>query len=111
MIKWHCLFTDDFEKQTYNWTTRFFWQYPRQSDGFSALSAVLERDNLPHQQRLMLAKNVTKLVHRLHEKMVIQQDLKLEDIFVTEAPMVTTHAIYQVRYKNYLRVFVRSACK
>ena len=83
--------TDDVEKQTSSWSARFFWQYPSQSEGFYALPSVLERDILSLQQRLMIAKTLMHLIHLLHDKMIFQQDLKLEDIFIDEAGKVIVH--------------------
>ena len=82
------------DRQTCNWRTRFFWQYPDQTEGFTALPAVLERDDLPHNQRLVFAKDVTKLIQQLHDKMVFQQDLKLDDVFVAVTMMVIFSLIH-----------------
>ena len=79
------------EKQTCYWTARFFWQYPSQSEGFYVLSSVLERDDLSHQQRMMIAKTLAHLIHLLHDKMIFQQDLKLDDILLDESRMVIFH--------------------
>ena len=88
------------DRQKFYWTSRFFWQYPGQSEGFSALSTVLERDDLPHNQRLKFANDVTKLIHQLHDKKVFQQDLKLDDIFVAVTTLVITHLIQFLRVKE-----------
>ena len=81
-------FTDDVEKHTCNWTSRVFWQCPSQSDGFSVLSSVLEGDDLSLEQRLVFARNVATLIHQLHDKMLFQQDLKLDDIFIDEGKVM-----------------------
>ena len=81
------------DRQKFYWTSRFFWQYPGQSEGFSALSTVLERDDLLQGQRLKFANDVTKLIHKLHDKNVFQRDLKLDDIFVAVTTMVKNNLI------------------
>ena len=88
------------DRQKFYWTSRFFWQYACQSEGFSALSTVLERDDLPHKQRLKFANDVTKLIHQLHDKKVFQQDLKLDDIFVAVTTVVIFHVIQLLRVKE-----------
>ena len=84
-------FSDDVGKQVYHWTTRYFWQYPDQCEDFTALSVLLESEDLTNQQRLVIAKDVTKRIHQLHDKMFFQQDLKLDDIFINDRRMVTFH--------------------
>ena len=81
-------FSDDVGKQVYHWTTRYFWQYPDQCEDFTALSVLLESEDLTNQQRLVIAKDVTKRIHQLHDKMFFQQDLKLNDIFINKRRMV-----------------------
>ena len=88
------------DRQKFYWTSRFFWQYAGQSEGFSALSTVLERDDLPHKQRLKFANDVTKLIHKLHDKKVYQQDLKLDDIFIAVTTLVIIHLIHFLRVKE-----------
>ena len=88
------------DRQEFYWTSRFFWQYPGQSEGFSVLSTVLERDELLQGQRLKFANDVTKLIHKLHDKNVFQRDLKLDDIFVAVTTMVKLHIIQFLRVKQ-----------
>ena len=88
------------DRQKFYWTRRFFWQYAGQSEGFSALSTVLESDDLPHKHRLKFANDVTKLIHQLHDKKVFQQDLKLDDIFVAVTTLVIFHLIQFLRVKE-----------
>ena len=95
------------DRQNFYWASRFFWQYAGQSEGFSALSTVLESDDLPHKQRLKLANDVTKLIHQLHDKKVFQQDLKLDDIFVAGTTLVIFHLIQFLRVKE-IKIYEKS---
>ena len=101
------LIADDVDRQKFYWTRRFFWQYAGQSEGFSALSTVLESDDLPHKQRLKFANDVTKLIHQLHDKKVFQQDLKLDDIFVAVTTLVIFHLIQFLRVKE-IKIYEKS---
>ena len=71
------------------WQRRFYWQAPGQMEGFTSLPETLDTNCITGNQRIIVAKELLRLFCMLHTQNIIQNDLKAEDVFVTEPHEVT----------------------
>ena len=67
------------------WTDRIFWQRPGPVAGFISLTDALDTCCIDVNQRLVVARKISRMFHVLHSQNIIQKDFQAEDIFVTEA--------------------------
>ena len=71
------------------WQRRVYWQAPGQMEGFTSLPETLDTNCITGNQRIIVAKEILRLFCMLHTQNIIQNDLKAEDVFVTEPHEVT----------------------
>ena len=76
------------------WNKAVYWQYPEQISYFKKLPDALENDTINGQARAHVAKRITALILRLHAKTFIQEDFKINDIYV--------NLVQQVSFSSFL---------
>ena len=64
------------------WPRRVYCQFPGQIDGFLPLAEIIDTDRLTGCHRLCIAKEITRLFHTLHAKNMVQNDVKVDDVYV-----------------------------
>ena len=86
------------------WKQKWYWQYPKQQEGFIPLTEALDNHSVNVDQRVAIARETIKLIHALHDQQFAQAHLTPDDIFVTESNQV----IIRIRVKSQHKILANN---
>ena len=91
------LLSDDLDKCTNLWKIPVFWSFKGQEPGFTSLTEVLQEEWFCRKERLCVAIDICKLLHKLHDWKITQEKLTTDDIFIKKTDQVTQSVKQQRR--------------
>lgn len=80
---------DDLDRCTGLWKNSAFWSFKVQSAGFTSLTETLTEEWFCRKQRFNVAVDICKLLQKLHDWKITQEDLTTDDIFVKKTNQVS----------------------
>ena len=79
---------DDLVNCTALWKSSTIWSFKNRAPGFCPLGEALSEQLLCRKQRLCVAVEICKHVHKLHAMTITQEDLTIDDIFIKKSNQV-----------------------